>query len=106
MIISQRMARSNDPVAYIYKDGQLLSTIKLNDVKETYSFRSGSPSTGENTITVRPGEIGITEADCPDKVCVKTGFIHNDTIPIVCLPNKVIIEIHGGEPSDVDIISY
>ena len=37
-----------------------------------------------------------SEAGCPDQVCVHQGFIADGTVPIVCLPNKLIIEISGG----------
>ena len=38
----------------------------------------------------------MTEASCPDKICVDRGWIDNGVIPIVCLPNKLTIEIRGG----------
>ncbi|HBE87040.1 MAG TPA: hypothetical protein DDW53_19330, partial [Lachnoclostridium sp.] len=39
----------------------------------------------------------ITEASCPDKVCVRTGKIHRSGELIVCLPNRVVITIEGEE---------
>ena len=37
------------------------------------------------------GKIGVccTEADCPDKTCVRTGRISVPDQPIVCLPHRV-----------------
>ena len=44
-----------------------------------------------NTVEIKNGKVGMNEADCPDKRCVKQGF--GDALPIVCLPNRVVVEI-------------
>ncbi len=83
------------PVARITQAGQLLREIRLDEVEEPYSFVVEG-ETGSNTILVEPGRIRISGADCPDQVCVHQGFISDGTVPIVCLPHKVMIEITGG----------
>ena len=50
-----------------------------------------------NQICVEPGRIRVAQANCPDQVCVNQGWIMDSALPIVCLPNKLIIEITGGE---------
>ena len=42
------------------------------------------------------GRIRIAEADCPDQVCVNQGWISNGTVPIICLPHRLMIEIVDG----------
>ena len=39
----------------------------------------------------------MLEADCPDQVCVRQGWVQDRTVPIVCLPHRLVIEIVGGE---------
>ena len=56
---------------------------------------------GTNTVLVEPGRIRISEADCPDQVCVNQGFISDGTVPIVCLPHRLLVEIVGAE-GDLD----
>lgn len=55
---------------------------------------------GYNTVVVRDETIGITNADCPDQICVSEGFISRPGATTVCLPHKVLIEIRAddGEP--------
>lgn len=48
-------------------------------------------------MEVEPGRIRIVSATCPDQVCVRQGWISDSTVPVVCLPNQVIVEIVGGE---------
>ena len=84
------------PVARITVNDTIVNEIDLSTVKEPYSFTLEGPGGFSNTVLVEPGRICVSEADCPDQVCVHQGFISDRTVPIVCLPNKLIIEISGG----------
>ena len=42
----------------------------------------------------------MTDADCPDKLCVKTGRISKTGETIVCLPHRVVVEIIGAAADD------
>jgi len=37
----------------------------------------------------------ILDSDCPAKICVHTGWIRMPGETIVCLPNKILLEIQG-----------
>lgn len=91
-----RPAPADHPVAKITLDGVVIDEIDLTQVTEPYSFSVEDGAGHSNTILVEPGRIRVTEADCPDQICVRQGFISDGTVPIVCLPHKLIIEISGG----------
>ena len=93
-ILVQRK-QTPSPVARITLDGEVVREIPLDEVEEGYSFTVESGA-GTNTILVEPGRIRVSEADCPDQVCVNQGFISDGTVPVVCLPHKLMIEIVGG----------
>lgn len=57
---------------------------------------------GENTLVIQDGAADMTEADCPDQICVRHKKIHYNGETIVCLPHRVVIEITGGENSGLD----
>ena len=82
------------PTARITRDGVLLEEIDLDKVAEPYSITLEDGS-GTNTVQVEKGRIRVSEADCPDRVCVSQGWIYDGTAPIVCLPHKLMIEITG-----------
>ena len=95
-------------IAEIYQDGELIQTIHLDTVTENYSFTVEGEDGIYNVIEVHHGEIGITEASCPDGLCIHMGFIHSSSFPVTCLPNKLVIKIvneadSGDEP---DIMVY
>lgn len=84
-------------VAVITQDGQELWRIDLDKVEEAYTLRVDSGEGAYNLVLVERGRISITEASCPDKVCIHQGEISNSLTPIVCLPNKVVVAIASSE---------
>ena len=91
--------------AYIYQDGVLLETIDLWTVTEDYTLDISSKTGGTNQILVQPGAIAVTDADCPDLVCVHQGTVRNNLLPITCLPHGLVIELKPNS-SDIDTITY
>lgn len=83
------------PTARILRDGVLLEEIDLDQVDEPRSLVLEDES-GSNTVQVERGRIRISAADCPDQICVNQGWISDSTVPIVCLPHKLMIEIVSG----------
>lgn len=75
------------------------------DGKELYKFELDKDTTvdvagyqgGVNRIEVKAGKVSMTEADCPDELCVKTGKISRTGETIVCLPHRVVIEIKSTQ---------
>lgn len=87
--------------AQISLDGELVKEIDLDAVREPYTFTLDGPGGFSNTVRVEPGRICVESAGCPDQICVHQGFIEDGTFPIVCLPNRLMIEIvEGGEGLD------
>ena len=48
---------------------------------------------GENRMHISGGKVWVTDASCPDKICEHYGKISGDGEVIVCLPNKLIIQV-------------
>lgn len=93
--------KQDSKIAKIYVGGELVYEIDLPAVAEPYTITVTNESGGENVIEVRQGEIGVISASCPDKLCVECGFSGSGLLPIICLPNEVMICVEGGN-SDVD----
>jgi hypothetical protein len=56
-----------------------------------------------------PGHgIEIAKVNCPDQICVRTGFIQKAGQSVVCVPNEVIVSLRSADQSiekeDVDAI--
>ncbi len=55
-----------------------------------------------NICEIKDGKISMTDASCPDHLCIKQGSIDSKGGMIVCLPNKVVIEGVRPDSSSVD----
>lgn len=52
---------------------------------------------GYNKVEIQKNRVRVVEADCPDKIDVKAGWISKENQMLVCLPNRVVIRITGGK---------
>ena len=59
----------------------------------------------KNVIKLENGDIYMLEAECPDHTCIRTGRLSKAGVPIVCLPNKLMIRYTDGTGGDVDAAS-
>ncbi len=91
-------AQGSGTIANIYQDGVCLYSIDLDAVEKGYTLTI-TGSVGSNVIAVEHGRIRVCEADCPDQICVHQGWISNGVVPVVCLPNHLVIRIEESAPS-------
>ena len=90
------------PVVTIKQDGKTLMTLRLSEEKDrTFVLPYGNSS---NTIEIEDGRIRVKEAQCPDKTCVHTGWLSSSAMPIVCLPNHLVISFAESE-GEVDAVA-
>ena len=85
-------------MAQIYQDGRLVMTVSL---EQDQQFSIGGDYT--NIVTVKDGQITITQSNCPGQDCVHSGAIHSPGRSLVCLPNALEIRVVSGS-SDVDFV--
>lgn len=60
---------------------------------------------GTNTFLIENREVKMEEANCPDQICVNHKPISKNKETIVCLPNKVVIEIITEKEAELDSIT-
>ena len=80
----------------IMSDGEVYAEFDLNTYSGENKFEVPSPDGGKNIILVQNGTIEVSDATCPDKLCInqgKRGTGCNNSAPIVCLPNKLSITV-------------
>ncbi len=92
--------RSEGAYALVTVNGEEYGRYAL-DKDTQQSIISGEHS---NLLVISEGGARISEADCPDKLCVNQGEIRYSGQSIICLPHKVVVEIVGGERSNIDAV--
>ncbi|MBQ9014536.1 MAG: NusG domain II-containing protein [Firmicutes bacterium] len=73
--------------------GELYGVYSL-DEDQTVTIKQGSR---ENEFEIRDGTVRMLHANCHNHDCIQQGSISRTGETIVCLPNKVVLEITGGE---------
>lgn len=89
--------------AEITVDGKVYRTVPLSGHSGEDRFTIQGDG-GYNMIVVTEDRIGITEADCPDKICVHEGFVSRPGESVICLPHKLMIEVKADGNAEPDII--
>ena len=74
----------------VRENGKLILSLPLSEnTKQTIRCTDG----GSNQLLIQDGAVTMTDADCDDKTCVKTGSIKENGQSIVCLPHRLVITI-------------
>ena len=82
-------SRTEGRTAEVLQDGKLLYTFSLEEVPDqTIRVEYGDRY---NIVQIDEGRIRVLEADCPDQICVRMGWLHS-AAPVVCLPNRLVIQ--------------
>ena len=79
-------------VIEIYSDNQLYRSIAL-PTKEEWIDIPGKPV----RLELQNNQIRFYETACPDKTCIRTGFISRTGQTAICLPNRIVVRITGSE---------
>lgn len=60
-----------------------------------------------NLLVIKEGKAYVTDASCPDQICVHHQGISKRNESIVCLPNQLVVKIeNASEESDVDLSTH
>lgn len=84
-------------------NGEIHQTLPLQ--QDTSLDISGSEG-GFNHLEIKDGTAYITDADCPDKLCVHQKAIQNQGETLVCLPHRVIVSISSQKEHSLDDVAY
>ena len=82
--------RGTGDVAVITVNGKEYARLPLS---QNTSF-TVSTEYGVNTVVVQDEHVYIKDADCPDRICVKTGYA-SEAKTVVCVPHKLTVSIES-----------
>ena len=87
------LTRSPGAYAVVTVDGKETVRYPLSENCEVWI---SGVNGGQNLLNICDGSAIVSEASCPDKICVHQGPISRSGETITCLPNRVMITIIGG----------
>lgn len=93
------------------KDGDF-AVVTVNGIEtaryslsEDMEIRLESENGGYNILIIKDGKADITDASCPDHVCVDQRSVSRTSEAITCLPNKTVITIESKDEAEIDFVS-
>lgn len=91
--------KSDEGIVIIKVDGEIQGRYSLIE-NQTIEINDGT-----NILIIKDGEADMVEAECPDKLCVNQKPVSKNHENIICLPNKVVVEVESNENSDYDAVT-
>ena len=109
LVSAPKAVAGSDAKAVVLEDGAILLEIPADLLQE-----GGTATLEANDyhyeLTFEGGRIRFSQADCPDQICVKTGWISRYGQISACAPGHLILKIEGNPENqpigttDVDVI--
>ncbi|MCM1282375.1 MAG: NusG domain II-containing protein [Muribaculaceae bacterium] len=81
-------------------DGKTYGRYPLGE-NQTVEITDAS-GTVTNVLVIAEGRADMQEAACPDKLCVRQRAIGRAGETIVCLPNRVVVQVESGKEGALD----
>ena len=72
-------------------DGKEVARYSLSE-DDTYELNGGT-----NILRIEGGKAYLTDANCPDHLCVNQGKIDQTGETITCLPNRLTVTVVGAD---------
>ena len=91
-----RPAESNFLTASVVLEGELIAEYDLSALTGPVTITL-EQTDYPLTIRLEPGRVCIVESACPSQDCVHTGWISRAGEQIICLPNRLVISLTGGQ---------
>ena len=100
LIVFAVMQLTKEEGAYVVVrvDGREVAKYSLSENGE-YELNGGT-----NILRIEDGKAYLTDADCPDHLCVNQGKISKSGETITCLPNRLTVTVYSADKSDVELV--
>jgi hypothetical protein len=102
LVVRALPAAAGDKVLYIERNGEIIEKIPLSDsLSERITI---DISGGEANIEIEDGRVRmlpLSKKLCPQGICSHVGWVERPGEAIVCLPNRLVLTIAGGEQEEI-----
>lgn len=98
LAIFSMIQKQEAKTAVIYYQNEVVQIIDLTQNEQREYIVEGA--NGPVVIEVNKGKIRVKQEESPLHICSKQGYISKNAEMIVCLPNKIIIQIEAKDIID------
>lgn len=102
-LIPSFLNKGKPAVVRVYQDGNRIADYPLAE-----DLTTAIPYGEEhyNLLLIEGGKVSVSDADCPDQLCVKQRSISGNGESIICLPHRLVVQIESEEEREMDAITY
>lgn len=75
-------------------DGKVIGSYALTGKEQVIEIGDS------NVLTIINNEGYMSNALCPDKICIERGRVSKSGEEIICMPNRVIVRVEGGDKDE------
>lgn len=87
-LLSSARSRTGRAEARVTRSGRLVGVYPLD--------RAARVQLADDVVVeIRDGRVRVAESDCPKGVCRHAGWVSEPGRSIICVPNRVIVELRG-----------
>ena len=87
----------------VFKHNQVVLRCLLSDSGEDI-WTFGEPG-GQNKVQRIGRRVRVLQADCPDQLCVRQGWIEKAGDQLLCIPNRLLVEIRSKGADVIDTVA-
>lgn len=98
LLLYMHFGKQSAATVLVTVDGKMYGTYSLQKDRDVFIDDT-------NHLVIKDKKADMIAADCPDQICVEHKSISKNKETIVCLPNKVIVEIVGGKETKLDAVA-
>ena len=83
-------------------DREVLQKVLTDDGEETWTLGEA----GHQNVLQRKGRrVRVVQADCPDQICGKQGWVEKEGDQLVCVPHRLLVEIRSKGAGTIDALA-
>lgn len=87
-------------IVVVTRDGEIYGTYRLSE-NQTINITDADGNV-TNVLMIADGKAYMSEADCPDKLCLYQNAISAENENIVCLPNRIVVTVTASDDEGMD----
>ena len=94
IVAAIHFTKSKGNMVQVSVDGTVTETFPLS---EDLTVTIEGYGKGTNVLVISDGKCCLKDTSCPDHLCEKMGMIDSVGQSIICLPNRVVVEVIGDD---------
>ncbi|WP_185903644.1 NusG domain II-containing protein [Hathewaya massiliensis] len=104
-MVFYKSGKDRNLIAVVEKEGKEVYRFNITKFEGEKEIKVELHKGEYNLVEIQKGRIRFKDANCSDKVCVRSGWLSRKGDMSICLPHRIAIKILG-EKEDLDEVTY